>query len=150
MMRAKPVGRMRKRKRWRRRRRIISQTRPSPSSTSRMRIRCLVRIRYNECTVALKAGEDNHRHETLDDERLALRTLDSQEPATMIDPRYRNTVADWTARLLNSRYTHQLLCRILIYKRPPGVVLSTGSCRSLCRQHIRFCRETLSFFPSFF
>ena len=108
-MRAKPVGRMRKRKRWRRRRRIISQTRPSPSSTSRMRIRCLVRIRYNECTVALKAGEDNHRHETLDDERLALRTLDSQEPATMIDPRYRNTVADWTARLLNSRYTHQLL-----------------------------------------
>ena len=142
-MRAKPVGRMRKRI-------IISQTRRSPSSTSRMRIRCLVRIRYNECTVALKAGEDNHRHETLDDERLALRTLDSQEPATMIDPRYRNTVADWTARLLNSRYTHQLLCRILIYKRPPGVVLSTDSCRSLCRQHIRFCRETLSFFPSFF
>jgi hypothetical protein len=86
MMRAKPVGRMRKR----RRSRIISQTRPSPSSTSRMRIRVLVRIRYNECTVALKAGEDNHRHETLDDERLALRTLDSPKPATMIDPRYQN------------------------------------------------------------
>ena len=146
MMRAKPVGRMRKR----RRRRIIPQTRPSPSSTSRMRIRCLVRIRYNECTVALKAGEDNHRHETLDDERLALRTLDSQKPAIMMDPRYRKHRGrlDCPPTQL-SLYPPATPVESSIYKRPPGVVLSTGSCRSLCRKQIRLCRENLSFFLSF-
>jgi hypothetical protein len=145
MMRAKPVGRMRKR----RRSRIISQTRPSPSSTARMRIRVLVRIRYNECTVALKAGEDNHRHETLDDERLALRTLDSHLHRPTIPESPRQTgLSAYSTLAIPTSYS----CRIFIYKRPPGVVLSTGSCRSLCRKHIRFCRcrETLSFFPSFF
>jgi hypothetical protein len=108
-----------------------------------MRIRCLVRIRYNECTVALKAGEDNHRHETLEDERLALRTLDSHvHRPTIPESPWQTGLPAYSTLAIPTSYS----CRILIYKRPSGVVFSTGSCRSLCRQHIRFCRENfLSF-----
>jgi hypothetical protein len=76
---AKLVRRARERKRAK----SISQTRPKTiSSMSRMRFRDFERIRQNR-HVGLKP--DIHRHGTLDDEREALRTLESQTLATSID-----------------------------------------------------------------